>query len=112
MEDKIRIRQAVPADVEAVTDVLLASMPADQDWWDYRCPFRAQFPDDHRQYFHQLVQVWLSADYEDWVVVVASVYDEEMGTYRVGAYSTWDVSYRSYRRFGNRYRLRDSKYQA
>lgn len=110
MDDKIHVRQAVPTDFEAITAVLVASMLTDHDWWDYRCPFRAQFPDDHARYFNQLVQAWLSADYEDWVVVVASVYDDETATYRIGAYSAWDVSYRSYRRLGTAYRPRDSKY--
>lgn len=108
---KIRLREAVPADVDAVTDVLIASMSGDRDWWDYRFPHRAQYPDDHRHFFHQLVQAWLSADSDDWVVMVGEVRDDGGGgTYHVGAYSVWDLSYRNYRKFGERYQPRDSMF--
>lgn len=109
-KEGIRIRQAVPANVEAVTDLVLASMPADQDWWDYRWPYRAEHPDNYRQYFYQLVQAWLSAEYEDWIVVVADVYNEETGYYSMGAFSAWNVAYRNYRKFNEEYNPRSSKF--
>lgn len=108
--DKIRIRQAVPEDVDAVTDVLLVSMPQDRDWWDYRFPHRDEHPDEHRRFFRRLVEAWISPEFPDWVLMVAEVCaleDEATGTYRVGAYAAWDISYLNYRTFGPGYKPRD-----
>lgn len=103
---QIRIRQAAPSDVDAVTAVLLAAMPGDRDWWDYRFPYRTQYPEDHRKFFRLLIETWVSPEFEDSVVMVAEAYDGAAGVWRMGAYAAWDVSYLSYRKYGAAYKPR------
>ncbi|KAJ9133961.1 hypothetical protein NKR23_g10392 [Pleurostoma richardsiae] len=109
----VRIRQAEPRDVDQVTDVLIAAMSVDQDWWDYRYPYRLAHPDDHRRFLRLLVESWIRLDFDDWLVVVAECADEAEeaeGTgpvtgqhWRIVAYAAWDVSYGNFRRYGEGY---------
>ncbi|PSR81707.1 hypothetical protein BD289DRAFT_336172, partial [Coniella lustricola] len=95
-----RVRQADANDIDAVTDVLIAAMPGDKDWWDYRFANRLRHAEDHRKYFRVLVEAWLSAPYsQDWTLVVAEVYDEETEVWLIGAYAAWDVAYVNFRKF-------------
>lgn len=98
---EVRVRQAEASDVDAVTDVLIAAMPADRDWWDYRFARRGQYPEEHRRLMRLLVETWISPEFVDWVVVVAEVYDAAAGSWQVGAYSAWDVAYVSRRKHGS-----------
>lgn len=102
-KEEIRIRQAEPSDVDAVTDVLIAAMPADRDWWDYRFQYREQYPDEHRRLFRLLLEMWISPEFEDWVVMVAELFDAATGTWQVGAYAAWDVAYVNRRKHGVSY---------
>lgn len=100
---KIRIREAEPADVDAVTEIVLAAMPGDRDWWDCRFPHRDQHPDDHRMFLRLLVETWVSVDFEDWIVLVAEAYDEAACAWQMGAYTVWDAAYVGYRKHGPDY---------
>lgn len=102
-KEGLRVRQAGLADVDAVTDVLIAAMPADRDWWDYRFHYREQFPEEHRRLFRLLLEAWISPKFEDWVVMVAEVFDAATNTWQVGAYAAWDVAYVNRRQYGSAY---------
>ncbi|KAJ4420740.1 hypothetical protein N0V82_004179 [Gnomoniopsis sp. IMI 355080] len=102
-KEETRIRQAEPCDVDAVTDVLIAAMPADRDWWDYRFQYREQYPDEHRRLFRLLIETWIAPAFEDWVVMVAELFDAATGTWQVGAYAAWDVAYVNRRKHGAAY---------
>lgn len=99
-EEETRVRQAESVDVDAVTDVLIAAMPADRDWWDYRFANRVRHPEEHRRLFRLLVQTWISPEFDDWVVMVAEAFDATAGNWQVGAYAAWDVSYVNRRKYG------------
>lgn len=99
-KQEARIRQAEPCDVDAVTDVLVAAMPADRDWWDYRFPYRERYPEEHRKLFRLLVETWVSPEFGDWLVMVAEVFDAAAGTWQAGAYAAWDVAYANRRKYG------------
>ncbi|KAJ4394402.1 hypothetical protein N0V93_003619 [Gnomoniopsis smithogilvyi] len=102
-EEDMRVRQAEPSDVDAVTDVLIMAMPADRDWWDYRFLHREQYPEVHRRLFRLLVETWVAAEFEDWIVMVAEVYDATTCTWQMGAYAAWDVAYVNRRKHGSAY---------
>ena len=110
-DSHIRVREAGLDDVDAVTDVLIAAMPGDQEWWDYRFANRLEYADDHRKYFRVLVEAWLTPPYsQDWTVLVAEVYDEATNAWQAGAYAAWDVSYVNFRKFGvGNYKTHDGK---
>lgn len=106
---KIRIREAEPADINAVTEIMLAAMPEDRDWWDYRFPYRDQYPDDHKRFLRLLVETWVSAEFADWIVLVAEALDDDdedgeaSGAWQMGAYAVWDAAYVGYRKHGPGY---------
>ncbi|KAF7344603.1 putative gnat family protein [Mycena sanguinolenta] len=102
--ETVRIRQAELADIDGVTDLLIISMPEDREWWDYRFPYRREYPDDHRQLFRALVAAWISPEFEDWVVLVAECYDESSQRWEMASYAAWDISYLNFRKFGDGYK--------
>lgn len=110
-DNKFRIRQAGPQDIDAVTDVMILSMQEDHGWWDYRFPHRHAYPEDHRKLLRLLVEAWISPDFDDWVVMVAEVHDTPSSSegYQIACYSAWDVSYLNYRKHGPDYAPQDRK---
>lgn len=109
-KDGIRVRQAELGDVDKVTDLLIAAMPADRDWWDYRFARRDQYPEEHRRFFRLLVKTWIAPDFVDVVVMLAEVYDTAAGSWQIGAYSVWDVAYVSRRKHGSAYQPRSGMF--
>ncbi|ROV91235.1 hypothetical protein VPNG_09696 [Cytospora leucostoma] len=79
---RVNIRQAGPADVDA------RDGPDD--------PLHAGGP---RLFLRLLVETWASPDFDDWVVVLAEVYDQSSGTDQVACYAAWDISYQKPARF-------------
>ncbi|KAF8138096.1 hypothetical protein K438DRAFT_1996415 [Mycena galopus ATCC 62051] len=108
--NQVRARQAEPADVDAITDLLITSMAADEGWWDFRFPHRRAHPDDHRRLLRALVAAWVSPEFEDWVVIVAECEcsDEQLSSpnpkWELASYAAWDTSYLNFRRFGKGYK--------
>jgi hypothetical protein len=49
VQGAVSVRAAQPEDLDAVTNVALASLPADPAW-PYRYPYAEQFPDEHYKY--------------------------------------------------------------
>ncbi|SPQ20198.1 40ddd489-e041-4fed-ad20-01afb5df08ca [Thermothielavioides terrestris] len=62
-------RLGLPADLEAVTDVIIRTMPLDPQW-DYRFPYRRLYPEDHYKYTRMLFEYFLDPSYDDWLVMV------------------------------------------
>ncbi|KAK4199997.1 hypothetical protein QBC40DRAFT_201648 [Triangularia verruculosa] len=102
-------RLGLPVDIEAVTDIIIRTMPLDPQW-DYRFPYRHEFPDDHYKFTRLLFEYFLDPAYDDWQVMVVEDSPEEVrGERRVVSFSVWDVSYRNKRRYGPSYVPQDRK---
>ncbi|KAL8905539.1 MAG: hypothetical protein Q9171_006635 [Xanthocarpia ochracea] len=44
----MKLREATEDDLEALTDIMVAAMPTNSAW-DYRFPYRGEYPEDHRR---------------------------------------------------------------
>ncbi|KAK4183082.1 hypothetical protein QBC35DRAFT_130313 [Podospora australis] len=95
-----------PSDVEAVTDVIIKTMPLDPQW-NYRFPYRGKYPDDHYKYTKLLFQYFLDPSYDDWTVMVVEDILKPGDKLSVVSFGVWDVSFRNKRRFGSDYRPQD-----
>lgn len=108
-ENTRRVRQADLADLEAVTDVLIAAMQEDRDWWNYRFPYRKEFPEDHRRFMGLLARTWLEPANDDWVVFVAEARADAQGQldtdlpFKIVSYAAWNMSYVNFRKHGPSY---------
>ncbi|KAJ4300111.1 hypothetical protein N0V88_002780 [Collariella sp. IMI 366227] len=99
-------RLGVPTDVEAVTDVIIKTMPLDPQW-DYRFPYRREYPEDHYTYTRMLFEYFLDPAYDDWVVMVVEDSLDPGGPTSVVGFGVWDVSYANKRRYGSGYKTQD-----
>ncbi|KAK4169919.1 hypothetical protein QBC43DRAFT_306837 [Cladorrhinum sp. PSN259] len=100
-------RLGVPSDLEAVTDVIIKTMPLDPQW-DYRFPYRLQYPEDHYKYTKMLFQYFLDPTFDDWVVMVVEDSLEPHGSeVSVVSFGVWDVSYANKRLYGPGYKTQD-----
>lgn len=111
-----RIRQADLTDLDAITDVLIAAMQEDRDWWNYRFPYRHEFPEDHRRFMGLLVRTWLEPANDDWVVFVSETRADDQGRldpdlpFKIVSYAAFDISYVNFRKHGPRYKPQSRKY--
>ncbi|KAL2200789.1 hypothetical protein P885DRAFT_66416 [Corynascus similis CBS 632.67] len=99
-------RLGVPADIEAVTHVIINTMPLDPQW-DYRFPYRHQYPEDHYKYTRMLIEYFLDPLYDDWLVMVVEDSLEPGGPREVVGFGVWEVSYLNKRRYGPGYKTQD-----
>ncbi|KAL2267133.1 hypothetical protein VTJ83DRAFT_4410 [Remersonia thermophila] len=99
-------RMGLPGDVDAVTRVIINTMPLDPQW-DYRFPYRKQHPEDHYKYTRMLFEYFLDPEHDDWVVMVVEDSLEPGGPAEVVAFGVWDVSYINKRRYGPGYKPQD-----
>ncbi|KAL2133371.1 hypothetical protein VTI74DRAFT_2459 [Chaetomium olivicolor] len=99
-------RLGVPADVEAVTDVITKTMPLDPQC-DYRFPYRREYPEDHYKYTKMLFEYFLDPAYDDWLVMVVQDSLEPGSPTSIVAFGVWDVSYINKRRYGPGYKPQD-----
>jgi len=102
----MRPRLGLPADVEAVTSVIINTMPLDPQW-DYRFPYRQQYPEDHYKYTRMLLEYFLDPSYDDWLVMVVEDSLEPGGPREIVGFGVWDVSYVNKRRYGAGYKTQD-----
>ena len=104
------IRPGLPSDVDAITNVVIKTMPLDPQW-DYRFPLRKQFPDDHYKYTRMLFEYFLDPLFDDWAVMVVEDVDPASSEKpKIAAISVWDVSYLNKRKYGPSYIPQDRKY--
>jgi hypothetical protein len=97
------VREAEPNDIDAIVDVVIASMPDDPSW-GYRYPNRAGYPQDHRQYNCLLFKYLCSPKHDDWKVLVAEHPDDDKPTETiVAAFAVWNASYINLRKHGRSY---------
>ena len=97
-----------PEDAEAVTRVIIDTMPLDPQW-DYRFPYCCEYPDDHYKYTKMLFEYFLDPSYDDWLVMVIEDSLELGGPLTVVSFGVWDVSYVNKRRYGSSYKPQDCK---
>jgi hypothetical protein len=102
-------RLGLPADLEAVTDVIIRTMPLDPQW-DYRFPYRRLYPEDHYKYTRMLFEYFLDPSYDDWLVMVVEDSAEPGGRPSVVSVGVWNVSYINKRRHGPGYTPQDRKF--
>ncbi len=95
-------RLGLPADAEAVTKVMINTMPLDPQW-DYRFPYRHQFADDHRKYTKMLIECFLDPSYDDWLVMVKEDSLEPGGPPEVVSFGVFNISYINKRLHGPTY---------
>ncbi|KAL6713796.1 hypothetical protein ACLMJK_008288 [Lecanora helva] len=104
MSDQIGwLREATVNDTGGINNVFLAAMP-DCPSWNYRFPYREQYPEDHQKYNKDLIRRFLSPEYEDWVVIVIDDKDPASDSNKVVAFAIWDIAYCNRRRYGNDYK--------
>jgi hypothetical protein len=102
-------RLALPADIDAVTNVILNAMPLDPQW-DYRFPYRDQYPKDHYKFTRMLFEYFLDPSYDDWLVMVVEDTLRPGQPAEVVSFGVWDISYLNKRRYGPGYRPQDRKF--
>lgn len=51
----MKLREATKADLDALTDIMIAAMPTDPAW-DYRFPYRDDYPEHHRRCIKKLFE--------------------------------------------------------
>jgi len=95
-------RLGLPSDVDAITDVIIQAMPLDPQW-NYRFPWRNEFPEDHYRYTRMLLEFFLDPTYDDWAVMVVEDSLDSMGDSQIVAFGVWDVSFTNKRRYGPAY---------
>lgn len=106
------LRPGLPSDVDAITNVIIKTMPLDPQW-DYRFPLRKQYPEDHYKYIRMLFEYFLDPSYDDWAVMVVEEVDPagcEKKQLKIASISVWDVSYRNKLKHGPTYIPQDRKY--
>ncbi|KAK3688255.1 hypothetical protein B0T22DRAFT_511595 [Podospora appendiculata] len=102
-------RPGLPSDVDAVTKVLIKTMPLDPQW-NYRFPLRREYPEDHYKYHRMLIEYFLDPSYDDWqVMVIEDSLDPTSSASEksVVAFGVWDVSYINKRKYGPGYKTQD-----
>ncbi|KAK3390098.1 hypothetical protein B0H63DRAFT_464781 [Podospora didyma] len=102
-------RLGLPTDVDALTQVIIQTMPLDPQW-NYRFPpaLRQKYPDDHRKYTRMLFEYFLDQSYTDWCVMVVEDSLEPGGSdTAIVSFGVWDVSFLNKRRYGPKYRAQD-----
>jgi len=104
----MRPRLGVPSDADALTEVIIRTMPLDPQW-DYRFPYRHEFPEDHYKYTKMLFEYFLDPAFDDWLVMVVEDSLEPGGELSIVAFGVWDVSYRNKRIHGPSYKPQDRK---
>ncbi|KAM7200099.1 hypothetical protein V8F20_005520 [Naviculisporaceae sp. PSN 640] len=95
-------RLGLPADVDAITNVIIQAMPLDPQW-DYRFPWRHEFPEDHYKYTRMLFEYFLDPSYDDWLVMVVEDSFEPGDDPQIVAFGVWDVSFANKRIHGPGY---------
>lgn len=102
-------RLGLPSDVDAITEVIIKTMPLDPQW-DYRFPWRHEYPEDHYKYTRMLFEYFLDPEYDDWVVmVIEDSLDPGSDDKAIVAFGVWDVSYINKRLFPG-HRTQDRKF--
>jgi hypothetical protein len=99
----MHIRPATLADVDQVTDVFIESMP-DDPCWNYRFPYRHEYPQDHREFHRDLIRRFISPEYADWAVMIVESSATPGEKSKVASFSVWNLSYVNKRIHGPTYK--------
>lgn len=80
----MKLREATKDDLNALTDIMIAAMPTDPAW-DYRFPYRGDYPEDHRRCVNKIFEEAFEAK-----ATVLNVVEIEKD--HPVAYAVWDRS--------------------
>jgi hypothetical protein len=58
----MKLCPATPDDLDSITDVMVSAFPMDPQW-DYRFPYRREFPQDHWKYTRDMMEEFLHKDH-------------------------------------------------
>ncbi|XXG96077.1 hypothetical protein Hte_002354 [Hypoxylon texense] len=90
---KMIIRQATLADVDAVTAIFITAMASNPSW-NYRYPYRHEYPEDHLRTNRDVIRRFISPSYPDWTVNVVEVIGEGSAhVSKIVTISIWDLTY-------------------
>jgi GNAT superfamily N-acetyltransferase len=96
-------RRATCDDLEGLMNVVLSAMPQDPAW-DYRFPYRHNYPEDERKYQTLFFKFMIDPSYEDFEVrVLEAPRLDDPSTSMIVAFAVWDVTYINKRRHGPDY---------
>lgn len=99
----MKIRLAEPTDIDDVLDIVIAARPQEPSW-DYRYPYRLEYPEDHRYLNRLAFEFFLKPSHDDWLVTVVECPDNDNPALsRIAAFAVWDVSYVNKRKHGPTY---------
>ncbi|PQE22493.1 Acyl- N-acyltransferase protein [Rutstroemia sp. NJR-2017a BVV2] len=101
MAQNIRLRQAGPQDIDAVTALFIKCMDDDENW-DYRLSYRHEYPEDHWKHQNSYVEFMVNEENNDFEVWILEVETSE-SSWTAVALSIWDVSYVNKRLHGPSY---------
>ncbi|KAL2256919.1 hypothetical protein VTK26DRAFT_924 [Humicola hyalothermophila] len=102
----MKLRLGCPDDADAVTGVIIKAMPLDLQW-DYRFPYRYEYPGDYYKYTKMLFEYFLDLSYNDWLVIVVEDLLEPGALLELVSFGVWNVSYANKRRYGPGYKPQD-----
>jgi hypothetical protein len=106
MAQNSRIRLASPQDIDSVTALFIKSLDDDENW-DYRVPFRHEYPEDHWRQQKSYVEFMVDEVNDDFEVWILEVETSE-ASWKAVALSIWDVSYVNKRLHGPSYVMKQS----
>ncbi|KAM3086242.1 hypothetical protein ACMFMG_000379 [Clarireedia jacksonii] len=101
MAQNLRIRQARPEDINAVTALMIKCMDEEENW-NYRMPYRHDYPEDHWKYQKLYIEYMIDEENEDFEVLILEVENPD-SIWTMVALSIWDVSYVNKRLHGPSY---------
>jgi hypothetical protein len=86
----LTVRRASIADLEVMLNIGLAAMPMDPQW-DWRFPYRLQFPEDTCHFTRQKYREFLEDKTGRWQVIVAEIASENDVSPVTIAMAIWDT---------------------
>jgi hypothetical protein len=104
LDKRLTVRKATLADLDAITTVAQEGFPDDPEF-DYRFPYRHQYPEDNRRWVREEYREYLEQP-EKYAVVVVTAKDNDD---KPVALSVWDMKVLARHQGGGRqpYHLRD-----
>lgn len=87
----MELRQATPDDLDSMTDVMVSAFPMDPQW-DYRFPYRLEYPEDHWRCTRRTLAKFFRKDH--FVInIVTDGNGSEPGSRRAVALAVWELAF-------------------
>jgi hypothetical protein len=86
----ISIRTATMEDLDVMVEIAVATMPMDPQW-NWRFPYRLQFPEDTRRFTRTRYEEFLRDGKGHWLVTLAEYKENSHARAQVIAMAIWEV---------------------